>query len=56
LRSIRILRSSQMSIGVLVGALLLKEQEMGNIRKIIRGKTLRLPPEEIEKMLVRVHS
>jgi len=56
LRSIRAFRSSQMSIGVLVGALLLKEQEMGNIRKIIRGKALRLQPAEIEKMLVLAHS
>jgi len=56
MRSIKAFRSSQMSIGVLVGALLLKEQDMGNIRKVIRGKTLRLPPAEIEKMLVHAHS
>ncbi|VVB56848.1 V-type ATP synthase subunit C [uncultured archaeon] len=55
-QSVRAFRRSQLSIGVLVGALMLKEQEMSNIRKIVRGKSLRLPAAEIEKMLVRVHA
>ena len=53
-KSVRIFHNSQMSLGVIVGALLLKEQEMSNIRKIVRAKSLRLPVAEIEKMLVQV--
>ncbi len=53
-KSVRIFHRSQMNLGVLVGALMLKEQEMANIRKIVRAKSLRLPAAEIEKMLVQV--
>lgn len=53
-KNVRIFHRSQMSLGVLVGALMLKEQEMANIRKIVRAKSLRLPAAEIEKMLVQV--
>ena len=53
-KSVRIFHHSQMSLGVIVGAMLLKEQEMSNIRKIVRAKSLRLPIAEIEKMLVQV--
>lgn len=42
------------SLGVIVGALLLKEQEMHNIRKIVRGKAQGLSEDEIRKMLVTV--
>ncbi len=55
-QSVRAFKRSQLSIGVLVGALLLKEQEMANIRKIVRGHALRLSGDEIEKMLVQVHA
>ena len=53
-KNVRIFHRSQMNLGVLVGALMLKEQEMANIRKIVRAKSLRLPAAEIEKMLVQV--
>ena len=53
-RSLHALRRSQMSIGAIVGFLLLKEEEMNNIRKIVRGKALGLPMERIAEMLVLV--
>ena len=53
-RGLKAMFRQQMSLGVLVGALLQKEQEMGNIRKIVRGKALGLPKESIEEMLVLV--
>ncbi|MDE1797818.1 MAG: V-type ATPase subunit [Candidatus Micrarchaeota archaeon] len=43
-----------LGLGVIVGALLLKENEMNNIRKIVRAKALGLPEQEIEKMMVSV--
>jgi V/A-type H+/Na+-transporting ATPase subunit C len=51
-RSLHALRRSQMSVGALVGFLFLKEEEMANIQKIVRGKELGLPPEKISEMLV----
>ncbi len=53
---VRTFRRAQLSVGVLAGALLLKEQEMANIRKIVRAKALGLPAAEIENMLVHAHS
>ena len=43
-----------MGLGAIVGGLLLKENEMNNIRKIVRAKALGLPGEEIVKMMVSV--
>ncbi len=53
-KSLHTLRKSMMSIGAIAGFLLLKEEEMGNIRKIVRGKGLHLPMEKIAEMLVLV--
>lgn len=53
-RSLHALRRSIMSIGAIVGFLFLKEEEMQNIQKIVRGKALSLPPERISEMLVLV--
>ena len=53
-RSLRVLRRSMMSIGAIAGFLFLKEEEMNNIRKIVRGKALGLPTEKIAEMLVIV--
>ncbi len=47
-------RNAQLSLGVIVGALLLKEQEVANIRKIVRSKALGLSNEEIRSMMVLV--
>ncbi len=43
---------SGLGVGVIVGALLLKEQEMANIRKLMRGRALGLGEKEIMKILV----
>lgn len=51
-RSLHTLRSSILSIGAIVGFFLLKEEEMNNIKKIVRGKALGVPQEKIAEMLV----
>ena len=53
-RGLHALRRSIMSIGALVGFLFLKEEEMKNIHKIVRGKSLGLTPDRISEMLVLV--
>jgi len=53
-RSLHALRRSMMSVGAIAGFLFLKEEEMNNIRKIVRGKALGLPAERIAEMLVLV--
>ncbi|VVB66695.1 V-type ATP synthase subunit C [Candidatus Gugararchaeum adminiculabundum] len=51
-KGVSTLRRSQLSVGAIVGFLYLKEQEVGNIRRIVRLKDFNLPPEEIKKELV----
>lgn len=53
-RSLRTLKRSIMSIGAIVGFLFLKEEEMHNIQKIVRGKALALPAEKVSQMLIFV--
>ncbi len=53
-RSLHALRRSSMSLGAIAGFLFLKEEEMKNIRKIVRGKSFGLPNERISEMLVLV--
>ena len=53
-RSLKVLRRSMMSIGAIAGFLFLKEEEMNNIRKIVRGKALGLSPEKVSEMLILV--
>lgn len=53
-RGLRALRSSIMSVGALVGFLLLKEEEMNNVRKIVRMKQFGMPKERIKEMIVAV--
>jgi len=43
---------SMLSIGVVIGFLLLKEEEIHNLRKIAKGKEFGIPEEEVRKMLV----
>jgi V/A-type H+-transporting ATPase subunit C len=45
---------SILSIGVLLGFLLLKEEELNNLRKIAKAKQFNVPEEEVRKMLVVV--
>jgi len=47
-------RHSQLSLGTIVGAILLKEQEVANIRKIVRAKSLGLSGEQTHSMMVLV--
>lgn len=51
-KSLKALRHSMMSIGAIVGFLLLKEEEMNNIHKIVRAKTLGVPEDKVAEMLV----
>ncbi len=43
-----------LSVGVVVGFLMLKEEEMNNLRKIAKGKEFRMPESEVRQMLVVV--
>ncbi|MFP3950213.1 MAG: V-type ATPase subunit [Candidatus Micrarchaeia archaeon] len=49
---VRIFYRNPVSIATIVGFLLIKEEEMNNLRKIVRGKDYHLSPEEIKPMLV----
>jgi V/A-type H+/Na+-transporting ATPase subunit C len=43
-----------LSVGVVIGFLLLKEEELNNLRKIAKGKEFNLPEAEVRAMLVVV--
>jgi V/A-type H+-transporting ATPase subunit C len=43
-----------LSVGVIVGFLLLKEEEINNIRKIAKSKEFNIPESEVHEMLVVV--
>ncbi len=45
---------SILSIGVLLGFILLKEEELNNLRKIAKAKEFGMPEQEVRKMLVAV--
>lgn len=45
---------SVLSVGVILGFLLLKEEELNNLRKIAKGKEYGIPEREIREMLVIV--
>ncbi len=51
-KSLNAFKRSNLSLGALVGFMYLKEQEVNNIRKIIRAKQFNLNKDEIKKMLV----
>lgn len=53
-QGLKFFRRSGLGLGVIVEGLLLKEQEMSNIRKVARGHSMRLPADEILKTLVMV--
>jgi len=48
------LRISILSPGAIVGYLYLKENEIGNIRKIVRGKEFGVPPEKLRESVIFV--
>ena len=51
-RGLLALRRSMFSVGAIASFLFLKEQEIGNIRKIVRGVEFGVPREEIKAMVV----
>ncbi|MBI5553378.1 MAG: V-type ATPase subunit, partial [Candidatus Diapherotrites archaeon] len=51
-KNLSLVRESQMSLGVMVGFMQLKEQEAQNIRKILRGKEFSIPLAEVRESLV----
>ncbi len=55
-KSLAALRQSILSIGTIIGFLLLKEEEVKGIRKILRGKEFNLSEQEITAQLVGVGS
>ena len=53
-KALGVLRRSILSIGAIAGFLLLKEEEIRNIRKILAAKEFGLPNERLRQMLVVV--
>ncbi|MAG18399.1 MAG: hypothetical protein CL944_02915 [Candidatus Diapherotrites archaeon] len=53
-KGLKVLRNSVLSIGTVAGFLLLKEEEISNIRKIVRSKEFNVPNEQIKEMAVIV--
>lgn len=53
-KGLSLLRTSVLSIGAIAGFLFLKEQEVANIRKIVRAKEFGLGAEKAKEMLVMV--
>lgn len=51
-KGLSVLRRSILSIGTIMGFAYLKEQEIANIKKILRAKEFNLSKQETEKMLV----
>ncbi len=51
---LKVLRNSVLSLGAIAGFLFLKEEEINNIRKIVRCKEFNLPNEKIREMTVIV--
>ncbi len=49
---VKIFYRSPISLSTIIGFLMIKEEEMNNLRKIARGKDYHLTPEEIRPMLV----
>lgn len=45
---------AMLSVGVVIGFLLLKEEELNNLRKIAKGKEFNIPESEVREMLVVV--
>jgi V/A-type H+-transporting ATPase subunit C len=50
-KALAVLRVSVLSIGAIIGFLLLKEEEIANIRKIVRAKEFNLPVEKLEELM-----
>ena len=53
-RGLRALRMSILSVGAIASFIFLKEEEINNIRKIVRGIEFGIPREEIREMVVPI--
>ncbi len=53
-QKVRSFHRALLSVGVVIGFLLLKEEELNNLRKIAKGKEFNLPEAEVRAMLVTV--
>jgi len=51
-RGLRTLRMSTLSLGAIIGFLYLKEEEINNVRKVMRGKEFGMDKEKIKEMIV----
>jgi len=51
-KQVDISKKSILSTGTIVGFLHLKENEVNNIRKIVRAKEFNIPPEKVQEMVV----
>ncbi len=53
-KGLKLLRNSVLSVGAIAGFLSLKEEEVSNIRKIVRAKEFGIPAAELQEMIVQV--
>jgi V/A-type H+-transporting ATPase subunit C len=53
-QKVRAFHRAILSVGVVIGFLLLKEEELNNLRKIAKGKEFNMPEAEVRAMLVVV--
>ncbi len=53
-KGLKLLRNSVLSVGAIAGFLCLKEEEISNIRKIVRAKEFSIPASELQEMIVQV--
>lgn len=54
-KGLKLLRTSVLSVGAIAGFLYLKEEEINNIRKIVRAKEFNVPQEQLQEMIVQVY-
>ncbi len=53
-KGLKLLRNSVLSVGAIAGFLCLKEEEISNIRKIVRAKEFSIPSSELQEMIVQI--
>lgn len=53
-KGLHVLRRGVLSVSAIAGFLLVKEEEVNNIRKIVRAKEFGIAPEKLKEMLVAV--
>jgi V/A-type H+/Na+-transporting ATPase subunit C len=51
-QKLKAFHASVLSVGVIMGFLLLKEEEINNLRKVAKGKEFNMPESEVRDMLV----